>query len=214
MQKLFLAAMFVSALVISNGFAQLARGAEIPEAAKALHAKLTARMRPSLRAWIDGEVRKLRSNPKATDATVRSDLDLAISNMGILPPEGDIAEMCFVVLMEATGDMDKDLEMITAEAKAANDAKKQRELATRMRSHPTRAGVSTANASARVASNAYLTTEKYQSKGNLDSMGGTGETGTMRRQQIMDRRAKFVEALSNIMKEMSTSQDTLIQNLK
>jgi Arc/MetJ-type ribon-helix-helix transcriptional regulator len=41
-----------------------------------------------------------------------------IVNMGVLPPGGDIAEMCFVVLMAATNDQDKDLQLIMAEVRA------------------------------------------------------------------------------------------------
>jgi hypothetical protein len=31
---------------------------------------------------------------------------------------------------------------------------------------------------------------------------------------MMDRRSKFISTLSNIMKKISTTQDTLVQNLK
>jgi hypothetical protein len=48
---------------------------------------------------------------------------MSIQNMGVLPPGGDIAEMCFVVLMEATNDQDSDLELIMAETKALTNAK-------------------------------------------------------------------------------------------
>ena len=60
--------------------------------------------------------------------------DMAIANMGVLPPGGDIAEMCFVVLMAATNDQDKDLKLIMAEVRAlAADAAmaKLRDMASR-----------------------------------------------------------------------------------
>jgi hypothetical protein len=37
---------------------------------------------------------------------------------------------------------------------------------------------------------------------------------SMRLQMTMDRRSKFISTLSNIMKKISTTQDTLVQNLK
>jgi len=33
-------------------------------------------------------------------------------------------------------------------------------------------------------------------------------------QMMMDRRSKFIRTLNNIMKKISTTQDTLVQNLK
>lgn len=51
-------------------------------------------------------------------------------------------------------------------------------------------------------------------KGKLDSMNEMGEMTSLRLQMMMDRRSKFISTLSNIMKKISTTQDTLIQNLK
>jgi ketosteroid isomerase-like protein len=48
----------------------------------------------------------------------------------------------------------------------------------------------------------------------LDSMSEMSEMTSLRLQMMMDRRSKFISTLSNIMKKVSTTQDTLIQNLK
>jgi hypothetical protein len=48
-------------------------------------------------------------------------------------------------------------------------------------------------------------------KGKLDGMN---EMTSMRLQMTMDRRSKFISTLSNIMKKISTTQDNLVQNLK
>jgi len=45
----------------------------------------------------------------------------------------------------------------------------------------------------------------------LDSMN---EMSSLRMQMMMDRRSKFISTLNNIMKKISTTQDTLVQNLK
>jgi putative addiction module CopG family antidote len=50
--------------------------------------------------------------------------------------------------------------------------------------------------------------------GKLDSMNDMSEMTSMRLQMMMDRRSKFFSTLSNIMKKISTTQDTLVQNLK
>jgi hypothetical protein len=51
-------------------------------------------------------------------------------------------------------------------------------------------------------------------KGNLDGMNEMSEMTSLRLQMTMDRRAKFIETLSNIMKKSSTTQETLVQNIK
>jgi hypothetical protein len=51
-------------------------------------------------------------------------------------------------------------------------------------------------------------------QGNLDGMHQLSEMASLRMQAMMDRRSKLIETLSNIMKKSSTTQDTLVQNLK
>jgi hypothetical protein len=45
-------------------------------------------------------------------------------------------------------------------------------------------------------------------------MSEMSEMTSLRLQMAMDRRSKFIESLSNIMKNISQTQDTLVQNLK
>ena len=51
-------------------------------------------------------------------------------------------------------------------------------------------------------------------KGQLDSMSEMSEMTSLRLQMAMDRRSKFIETLSNIMKKIDSTADTLVQNLK
>ena len=53
---------------------------------------------------------------------------------------------------------------------------------------------------------------ELQSK--LDSLSEMSEMTTLRLQMMMDRRSKFLEALSNIMKKISAIQAAVVQNLK
>ena len=48
----------------------------------------------------------------------------------------------------------------------------------------------------------------------LDSMSEMSEMTSLRLQMAMDRRSKFSETLSNIMKKISATDNTLVQNLK
>ena len=51
-------------------------------------------------------------------------------------------------------------------------------------------------------------------KKNLNDMNEMSEMTSLRLQMTMDRRSKFIETLSNIMKKISTTQDTVTQNVK
>ncbi|MEO8029828.1 MAG: hypothetical protein ABI765_03200 [Gemmatimonadota bacterium] len=51
-------------------------------------------------------------------------------------------------------------------------------------------------------------------KGKLDSMNEMSEVDSLRMQMAMDRRSKFVDALSNIMRLIDSTQETIVQNLK
>lgn len=51
-------------------------------------------------------------------------------------------------------------------------------------------------------------------KTQMDSMNGLSEMSSIRLQMTMDRRSKIISTLSNIMKKISKTQDSIIQNLK
>lgn len=51
-------------------------------------------------------------------------------------------------------------------------------------------------------------------KAKLDGMNELSEMTSLRLQMTMDRRSKFISTMSNIMKKVSTTQDTLVQNIK
>jgi hypothetical protein len=49
---------------------------------------------------------------------------------------------------------------------------------------------------------------------DLDSMNEMSEMVSMRLQMAMDRRSKFVETLSNVLKKIADTQDAIVQNMK
>ena len=51
-------------------------------------------------------------------------------------------------------------------------------------------------------------------KDQLDSMSEMSKMTSLRLQMAMDRRSKFMQTLSNIMKKISSTEDTPVQNLK
>jgi septal ring factor EnvC (AmiA/AmiB activator) len=48
----------------------------------------------------------------------------------------------------------------------------------------------------------------------LDAINEMSEEASIRLQMKLDRQSKFTSTLSNLMKKISTTQDTLVQNLK
>jgi len=51
-------------------------------------------------------------------------------------------------------------------------------------------------------------------RGRFDEMGSLSDEMSLRLQMQMDRRSKFIETLSNMMKKDSTTEDILVQNIK
>jgi hypothetical protein len=158
--------------------------------------------------------------------------------------DSDIEGVAFIVMMQATNDMDKDLKAIMDEVKSmtaaqaklrdlinqvnkdvANNAKQDAPCLTPVcRSLPSQLSqlaAMTANLQKPVRMQvpphvtfASLQSLENQLKQQLDSMNELSEMTSLRLQMMMDRRSKFISTLSNIMKKISTTQDTLVQNLK
>jgi Arc/MetJ-type ribon-helix-helix transcriptional regulator len=51
-------------------------------------------------------------------------------------------------------------------------------------------------------------------QGDLDGMSGLSEMTSLRLQMAMDRRSKLMIMLSNVMKKMSDTQESIVQNMK
>lgn len=56
--------------------------------------------------------------------------------------------------------------------------------------------------------------DELKGKLDIESMGGLSEEISMRLQMMLDKRSKVIRPISNIMKEISSTQDTLVQNIK
>jgi hypothetical protein len=59
-----------------------------------------------------------------------------------------------------------------------------------------------------------LEREIQQLKQELDSLGEMGETGSLRLQMAMDRMSKMMSTLSNLLKKVSDTAQSITQNLK
>lgn len=63
-------------------------------------------------------------------------------------------------------------------------------------------------------SRAQLDTSIDQMKGDLDSMSEMGEMQSLRLQMTMDRMSKMMSTLSNLLKKISDTQSSIVQNMK
>jgi len=103
--------------------------------------------------------------------------------------------MCFVVLVDATNDQDQDLQMIMNQVQGQTQQKQQ------LRNHINIVNRDATGMATAAATPSASTTEM-------------SEMASQRLQMAMDRRGKFVEALSNILKKIESTQATIIHNVE
>lgn len=121
-------------------------------------------------------------------------------------PEGIEGAVC-LLLKQATEEAEEDLRTLLAKAQAAVRARQAMRAAIRdLHSEMNRA----ANRSIRKELGDAL----KDIQGSLSDATELSELTTLRLQMMMDRRSKFISTLSNILKKLSSTQDTLVQNLK
>jgi Arc/MetJ-type ribon-helix-helix transcriptional regulator len=145
----------------------------------------------------------------------------------------DVSEVAFLVLASATKDMDDDIKTIMAEIKAMNAAKAKlhdeiqelnRWITEQMTWHESSCDiendtVSPASPRRTQPHSGRTCVEILMSimdtlQENLGGMNELSEMTSLRLQMVMDRRSKYVETLSNMMKKLAATQATLVQNLK
>jgi hypothetical protein len=210
-----------------------------------------AALQPTARAWVEQQAR-MQAQKGAPDlpgleSAIRSRFP-QLNGSGTLAGSfgsADIEALVFVVLMNATQDMDQDLKTIMGQVNAINQAKESlRSLQLSTQEEVARSGgkasapcrspfclslaqrlgqlsASTASLPRAVrlqspSEPTYANLQVLQNslKSQLDSMSEMSETESLRLQMAMDRRSKFVETLSNIMKNISDTQSSIIGNLK
>ena len=115
----------------------------------------------------------------------------------------DILELVFIVLMQAAEDADADLRLIMEEVKQRNQRLcRWRELVAKLDAHRGSGDSELLRSASTVIA------------GQLDGFSDMAEQMQLRLQMAMDRRSKFIEALSNLMKKQSDTAGAIINNLK
>jgi hypothetical protein len=204
-------------------FPDLSRAGDIPADSERLHARLSGKIQPSVRSWINLEANKLRglmeSNkrrglPEVDENRLRTDILTRFKGQNLGP--NDVDAIAFLVMMQATRDADRDLKAIAGETRAMNESRRKlREKTAQQEPARTPAGQGpSAMAKGGPTAPVKAVTAPENTVRNLDSMNEMDEMTSMRLQMAMDRKGQFVSMLSNIMKKASDTQNAMVQNLK
>ncbi|WP_199553601.1 hypothetical protein [Sandaracinobacteroides hominis] len=127
-------------------------------------------------------------------------------------PDGDIEALAFLVLMQASKSAQEDLKAIMAGVKAINARKaKLRELLGEKQQEGARLDP---DAYARAVLTMQVDLMVDEIRRDLDSMSEMGEMESLRLQMAMDRMSKMMSTLSNLLKKLADTQQSIVQNLK
>jgi hypothetical protein len=168
--------------------AEMKRSPEVPNEAKFRQSKMLPYVQPTVKAWMNEQARKL-SLGQLKEADLQPSIQSRFRNQGMKPGTAELTE--FLILIQAVAYADQDIAAKQQELKTIEREKLQLEV--------------------RIQSMKTLLDDL---KGKLDGMNEMSEMTSLRLQMTMDRRSKFIETLSNIMKKIGTTQETIIQNIK
>lgn len=240
MRKLILATLFLGlAGPLAASELQLARIQANPELAG--HDQRMAALSPSLREWVTARSRAAVDSGVAPDpAQVAEEAEQRLAGQDF--SQGDIESFVYLVMMEAAKQADADLREAMEEMQANNKRKAmtrasieaRREAMAAAKSElamtgpeskaicvgpPCRPQIILAQPQIQLAQPRLelaqpVAVEEPQPTDEKDSLSEMGEMTSLRLQMAMDRRSKFMEALSNLMKKSSDTAETITSNLK
>lgn len=178
----------------------------------------TDKLSPDLRAWVKSEARATVDSGQAPDPNLIAD-KVRTRLSGQDYSGADIEAIAFLVMMEASKAAQDDLRDIMAQVKAQNERKAaMREAMQAQRAATGKDQVATGPELKAICvappCKPQLAAEVSRAADQKDSMSEMGEMQSMRLQMLMDRRSKFIETLSNLLKKQSETASTVTQNLK
>ncbi len=198
---------------------------ELPAGAEALAARLLTRVGPQTQAWIRAEAARERAGDSVSEATATRAVR-ANRSLGNLTA-GDVTALAYLVLMEAEKSAREDLKAIMAGVKRIEDAKvrlrqpAQTARAADVRPPPamratrsTPTGARAAPVEPRALPQADFDARLERAKSDLDALSEMDEMESLRLQMAMDRQSKMHSTLSNLMKKISDTAQSITQNLK
>ena len=144
------------------------------------------------------QLRVLEEAPAAVDVRV------------VAAAPGDIEAMAFLVMMQAAKSAQEDLRAVMDQVNEINAAKKR----WRERSRPTAPEEVDLDSVFQLVATLYIKQLQAEVNRQLDSVSETGELEQLRLQMAMDRLAKLMSTLSNVLKKLSDTASQITQNLK
>jgi hypothetical protein len=189
----------------------------LPDDAVRFHARINPKFTPSARAKINSLAasfnERLSRSPQAWPPGILDGLYASAHTSFPNAASADIDSIVEEVMMQVSQNQEADLQAqlnaMQANLKRKDELRKEQtaqENALRAQSQT--------NAATKATTTTPTNRANLTPNASLDSMNEMSEMTSMRLQMAMDRRSKFVEALSNIMKKIDSTQETIIQNLK
>jgi hypothetical protein len=123
-------------------------------------------------------------------------------DLGVGCSGADVEELTILVLMSAVQATNSDLEDQLREAQAATRQKAEARLIEEKLEQQ------------QVAAAAEINAEAAQINVKLASLNEQSETQSLELQMTMDRRSKLIDTLSNVLKKLSGTNASIIQNMK
>ncbi len=157
----------------------------VPSGLIAFNARLSASVKPTVRAWVQSEARALAGRKLAPDAmlaTARGDVLGRFSGQTLLTAE--VETMAMLVMSECARDAQADVEALLAQMQATSAARRaQRQAAT-------------------------------PAKAKADSLSDLTAGEMLLLQQAMDKKSQLEQMISNVMKAGADAASAAIVNLK
>lgn len=204
-KTMYLEASLALFLAVTIAHGEVSSGNQvIPDEATVLHGKLACKLDPAVRAWVAEEGGRIAKDPKATVVTVRSDVQSRFA--GKSTSAMDLEAVTFMVLVETAQQMNGDLQSLIRKAPTPGPKKS-----------PSREKVVAGIAPPKERPQSGIVTKAGippAIKTGITSGTSMSDTQSLRLQMAMERRSKFIEELSNVMKKISDTEDTTVQNLK
>jgi uncharacterized protein YjaG (DUF416 family) len=220
--------------VVSNAHSQPSPSAK----ADSIFNMMMPAIRPAHSNWVKSAAVQFNARQLKAEEAIPMTIGYAI--LGSMP-EGDIEALAFLVLMQAARAAQEDIRSIMERTKAINEQKaKHREaLQNRLRNNVVNAKEFESIRAIAYDSKVLLAKAKVDSlrqskktmadtnpsraevqalvadmQKDLDSMSEMGEMESLRLQMAMDRMSKMMSTLSNILKKISDTAQSITQNLK
>ncbi|HMU47295.1 MAG TPA: hypothetical protein PKC72_13065 [Chitinophagaceae bacterium] len=221
---------FLFSVLLFTSFCAIAQDKPSPEA-EVLFTKMMSQINSRHVQWIQRTAKETNDLQLDSNAVMRKAKEY--TRLGKMNG-GDIEALAFLVLMQASKSAQEDLKAIMAKVKSINEQKaKLRSAQATLKDKNTaisrvqldsfhlllkeRATSGQTTGIARTkqpVTKAEISDLDSKLKANQDSLSELGEIQSLKMQMAMDRMTKMMSTISNILKKIKSTQDSIIQNLK